>query len=116
MRKLVTYEKVIPGEEVALVCDMRINVLPKSRRKFTPHLKVWTLKDPQKSNNFQKVFNPHVSAGVADAATEDIWNNIKTALLKTTEEVCGTTRPHRWRRETWWWKRPLLPSGKFSRP
>ena len=26
-----------------------------------------------------------------------------TGLLKTTEEVCGTTRPHRWRRETWWW-------------
>ena len=43
------------------------------------------------------------SAGVADEATEDIWNNIKTGLLKTTEEVCGTTRPHHWRRETWWW-------------
>ena len=43
------------------------------------------------------------SAGVPDAATEDIWNNIKTGLLKTTEEVCGTTRPHRWRYETWWW-------------
>ena len=27
----------------------------------------------------------------------------KIGLLKTTEEVCGTTRPHRWRRETWWW-------------
>ena len=35
--------------------------------------------------------------------TEDICNNIKTGLLKTTEEVCGTTRPHRWHRETWWW-------------
>ena len=43
------------------------------------------------------------SAGVPDAATEDIWNNLRTGLLKTTEEVCGTTRPHRWRRETWWW-------------
>ena len=43
------------------------------------------------------------SAGVADGATEDIWSNIKTGLLKTTEEVCGTTQPHRWRRETWWW-------------
>ena len=39
------------------------------------------------------------SAGVADGATEDIWNNIKTGL----QEVCGTTRPHHWRRETWWW-------------
>ena len=43
------------------------------------------------------------SAGVADGATEDIWNNIKTGLLKTTEEVCGTTQPHHWRRETCRW-------------
>ena len=122
MRRFVTDVKVIPGEEVALqhqllVCDMRIDVPPKSKRKFTPHLKVWKLKDPQTSNHFQEVFNLHVStsAGVADGATEDIWNNIKTGLLKTTEEVCGTTWPHCWRRETWWWKRPLLPSGKLSR-
>ena len=44
-----------------------------------------------------------VSAGVADAATMDIYNNIKAGLLKTTEEVCATTWPHGWRRETWWW-------------
>ena len=57
-----------------------------------------------KSNYFQVFFNPHVSAsaGVADAATEDIWNNIKTGQLKTTE-VCGTTHPNHWRLETWWW-------------
>ena len=43
MRKLVTDVKVIPGEEVALqhqllVCSMRIDVPPKSKCKFTPHL------------------------------------------------------------------------------
>ena len=31
------------------------------------------------------------SAGEADGATEYIWNNIKTGLLKTTKEVCGPT-------------------------
>ena len=110
MRRLVTDVKVIPGEEVALqhqllVCDMRINEPPKSKRKFTPRLKVWKLKDPWTSSHFQEVFNLHVSAAasVADADTEDIWKNLKTGLLKTTEEVCGTTRPHRWRHETWWW-------------
>ena len=110
MRKLVTDVKVIPGEEVPLqhqllVCNMRIDVPPKSKRKFTPRLKVWKLKDPQTSNHFQEVFNLHVStsAGVADWATEDIWNNIKTGLLKTTEEVCGTIQPHHCRHETWWW-------------
>ena len=74
---------------------------PKSKRNFTPRLKVWKLKDPQTNNQFQEGFNLHVStsAGVADAATGDI----KTGLLETTEEVYGTTRPHLWRRETWWW-------------
>ena len=78
---------------------------PKPKRKFTPCLKVWKLTDPQKRNHFQEVFKLHVSAsaGVSDAAIEDIWNNLKTGLLKTTEVVSGTTRPHRWRRETWWW-------------
>ena len=80
--------RVIPGEVVALqhqllVCDMRNDVPPKSKRKFTPRLKVQKLKDPQMSTHFQEVFNLHVSisAGVADRATEDIWNNIKTGLL-----------------------------------
>ena len=111
MRKLVTDVKVIHGKEVALkhqllVCDMRIDVSPKSKSKFTPRLKDWKLKDSQMSNHFQVVYNLHVStsAGVADAATEDIfWDNVKTGLLITTEEVCGTTQPHRWRRGTWWW-------------
>ena len=40
---------------------------------------------------------------VADAATEDIWNNIKTGLPKANEEICGTTQPHHWHPESWWW-------------
>ena len=48
MTKLVTDVKVIPGEEEALqhkllVCDMRIDVPPKSKWKFIPCLKVWKL-------------------------------------------------------------------------
>ena len=78
---------------------------PKPKRKFTPRLTVRKLTDPKRRNHFQEVFKLHVSAsaGVPVAATEDIWNNLKTGLLKTTEEVCGTTRPRCWHRETWWW-------------
>ena len=55
-------------------------------------------------SNYFQVFNSHVSgsAAAADVATEDIWNNIKTGLLNTSE-VCGTTASSYWRRETWWW-------------
>ena len=56
------------------------------------------------TSKYFQVFNLHVSAsaGGADAVTEDIWNNIKTGLFKTTE-LCCTTPPNHWRCETWWW-------------
>ena len=79
MSKPVTDVKMISGEEVDLqqqlpVCDMRIDLPPKSKRKFTPRLKVWTPKDPKTSNPLQEVLKSHVSAsaGVADAATDDL--------------------------------------------
>ena len=105
---------MIPGEEVALqhqllVCDMMIDMPPQIKRKFTPRPKVWKLRDPQTCGRFQEVFKAHVPAVETEAATttEEIWAKLKTGLLKTTEEVCGTTKPHRWRRKTWWWNKEV---------
>ena len=58
---------------------------------------------------FQEVFKAHVPAVETEAATttEEIWAKLRTGLLKTTEEVCGTTKPYRWRRETWWWNKEV---------
>ena len=94
---------------------------PKTKRKFTPRLKVWKVTDSQRRNRFQEVFKLHVSAsaGVPDAATEDIWNNLNTGLLKTTEEVCGQQGPTVGVVKPGggmnMWERSLLPSGKLSR-
>ena len=43
----------------------------------------------------------------AATTTEEIWAKLKTGLLNTTEEVCGTTKPHRWSHETWWWNKEV---------
>ena len=98
--------KVIPGEEVALqhqllVCDMMIDMPPQIKHKFTPGPKVWKLRDPQTCSQFQEVLKAHVSAVETEAATstEEIWEKLKTGLLKITEEVCGTTKPHGWQLE-----------------
>ena len=105
---------MIPGEEVALqhqllVCDMMIDMPPQIKHKFTPRLKVWKLRDPQTCSRFQEVFKAHVPAVETEASTttEEIWAKLKTGLLKTTEEVCGTTKPHPWLRETWWWNKEV---------
>ena len=126
VRKLVTDVKVIPGEEVALqhqffVCDMKFDVPQKPKRKFTPRLKVWKLTDAQRRNHFQEVFKLHVSAsaGVPDAATEDIWNNLKKAFSRQLRRcvaqqgpTVGFMRPGGGMNM---WERSLLPSGKLSR-
>ena len=73
------------------------------------HRKVWKFRDPQTCSRFHEVFKAHVPAVETEAATttEEIWAKLKTGLLKTTEEVCGTTKPHRWRPETWWWNKEV---------
>ena len=44
-----------------------------------------------------------------------LTEDIKTGMLKTTE-VCGTTRPNLWHRETWWWnehiEKAIAATGK----
>ena len=101
LRKLVMDVKVIPVEVVALqhqllVCDMMIDMPPQIKRKFTPSPKVWKLRYPQKCSRFQEVYKAHMPAVETEAATttEEIWVKLKTGLLKTTEEVCGTKKPH----------------------
>ena len=51
---------------------------------------------------------------MADASTEVILNNIKTGLIKTAKEVCGTTRPNYWRRENWWWNEHVGKADNFQ--
>ena len=45
----------------------------------------------------------------------EVWIKLKTGLLKRIEEVCGTTRPHRWRCETWWWSEDVAVAVKAKR-
>ncbi|RUS70602.1 hypothetical protein EGW08_021637, partial [Elysia chlorotica] len=100
MRKFVTEVKVIPGEEVALqhqllVCDMRIDIPPKTKRKFAPRLKIWKLKDPQTSSQFQKTFKEHVSASTndTDVTTEDIWKNLNTGCSRQLKRYAAQLGP-----------------------
>ena len=68
-----------------------------------------------------QVFNSHVSAsaGVADAATEDICNNFKTGLsrqltyMAQLDPIIGALKPGG---GVSMWERLLLTRGKLSRP
>ncbi len=123
MRRMVTDVKVIPGEECApqhhlLVCDMRLKIPRLPKRKFIPRLKTWKLKDPSFRERFQECFNARITASTDEVSpdTEGLWAKLKDGLRKTTEEVCGTTKPQgRWRKETWWWNNSVDTAVKEKR-
>ena len=111
-RKRVSNVKVITGEECApqhrlVVADFSVVVQPPPKRKFTPRLKVWKLRDPEKQAEFAECFKAKVQNPIAnneaENSVEGLWTTLKGNLLKTTEEVCGTSSKHQWRRQTWWW-------------
>ena len=100
---------------------MQMAMPPKTKHKFFPRLKVWRLKDPETCTRFQEVFKEHMLFPISEAgsAAEEGWAKLKTGLLKTAGEVCGTTRPHRWRRETLWWSEEdegSIVAKRHSRP
>ena len=95
MRQLVTDVNVIPGEEVALVCDMQMARRPKTKHKFFPRLKMWRLKDPATCTRFKEVFKEHMLSpeSEADSTAEEVWAKLKTGLLKTTGMWHYTSSP-----------------------
>ena len=118
--------KVIPGKEVAmqhqlLVCDMRIDVPPKSKRKFIPRLKVWRLKD-----HHEQLFPGDIQLACKclcrcswcyhwgyleqhqEWPAQDNWSVWHNSPVLGVLKPCGGMSM---------WKRPsMLPRGKISRP
>jgi len=110
-RKLVRDVKVIPGEECApqhrlLVGDFTIALPPTTRRKFVPRCRTWKLREHEQKGHFQQLFessSSNLARPLPDDSPDSIWGNLKACLLSAADQVCGHTKEHTWRRETWWW-------------
>ena len=101
--------KVIPSEECVpqhklLICELRLRTPKPHPKPFSPKLCYWRLKEPTVQEEYERVFKSKVNAfNNVEASTEEIWNQLKTALLDTTNETCGKTKKRHHKRETWWW-------------
>ena len=110
-RKAVNDVKVIPTEECIqqhnlLICDFTVCIPSAKKCKFTHHICTWKLRDPAVSKDFQDTFKDKVAALAAVESAddvEDMWSKLKTPLLQTASDVCGLSKKHQWKRETWWW-------------
>ena len=105
--------KVIPNEECVqqhhlVVCDFAVRIPKEKKRKFTPRIRAWKLRDPATARRFQEAFKEKMTtaAGVADAPisqVESAWMKLKGPLLDAASDVCGLSKNHKWRPITWWW-------------
>jgi len=102
--------KVIPSEECVqqhqlMVCDFHVRIPKITKRKFTPRLRIWKLKDDAVTTKFRDtfIFNlanfPPIVGNHTDNV-EDVWSKFKDPLLQTASEVCGFSKNHQWRPET----------------
>ena len=48
-------------------------------------------------------------------STKEIWDHLKSTLNSAAEEVCGYTKNHQWKRETWWWDMKVDEAVKEKR-
>ena len=108
--KLAKNIKIIPSEECVpqhklLVCDQLLKPPPFYRKKFSPKLRTWKLRQPNEKAKFEQAFIDKLSDNhpeEGETSTEEIWNRLKSALLDAADNVCSKTKKHH-KRETWWW-------------
>ena len=100
--------KVIPSVECVpqhklLICELRLKTPKPHPKPFSPKLHYWKLKEST-VQEYERVFKSKVNAfNNVETSTEEIWNQLKTALLDTTNKNCGKTKKRHHKRETWWW-------------
>jgi hypothetical protein len=51
----------------------------------------------------------------SESDVEVVWYKLKTSLLDTAKEVCGTSKNYQWKKETWWWKDKVDEAIKQNR-
>lgn len=117
--KMVKDVKVIPGEECVtqhklLVGNLNLRPAVAEERPFIPKRRVWKLKDPIVSADFEEEFTKYVDENVntEECNPNNLWEGIKRALLLTTEKVCGWTRKTQWKKQTWWWNNAVSKAVK----
>ncbi|XP_045174424.2 craniofacial development protein 2-like [Mercenaria mercenaria] len=109
-RKSVQNVKVVPIEECIqqhnlVVCDFTVSIPTAKKRKFIPRIRTWKLRDQTVANEFHATFKDKVTDDAnmdSVGSVEDVWARFKNPLLETASEVCGLSKNHRWKRETWW--------------
>jgi len=82
--------------------------IPKVKmRKFKPRIRTWKLKDPAIASRFCDAFRTNMTRAAAENncrnAVENAWSKLKDPLLCAATVVCGLSKNHQWRPETWWW-------------
>ena len=96
--------KVCVPQHKLLICELRLKTPKPHPKPFSPKLRYWRLKEPTVQEEYERVFKSKVNAfNNVEASTAEIWNQLKTALLDTTNETCDKTKKRHHKRETWWW-------------
>ena len=107
--------KVIPNEECVpqhrlLVSTLKLRPSAARQRPFVPRRRVWKLNDGSVAATFAEEFSKIMNDKNSSSDPETLWNDLRNALLKASDKVCGWTRKTQWKEQTWWWNASVSAS------
>ena len=107
-QKLVKNIKCIAGEECAsqhklLVADLRIIAPKPKQRKFISKCRIWKLRREEVMTRYKVEVSQKFASLPTSESPDVLWDSYKSCLKSAAENVCGMSRNHNWRKETWWW-------------
>ena len=107
-QKFVKDAKVIPNEECVpqhrlLVSTLKLQPSAVKPRPFVPRRRVWKLNDDTVAASFAEEFSKIVNSENCEKDPDALWQDLRDALLKATDKVCGWTKKTQWKEQTWWW-------------
>ena len=101
--KVIPIEECVPQHKLR-ACELQPKTPKPHPKSFSPKLRYLKLKEQTIQKEFKRIFTSKVNAfNTAAASTEEIWNLLEKALLDTTNETCGKTKKHHYKRVTRWW-------------
>ena len=82
-------------------------------RKFEPRVRVWKLKEEKTCEEYRCMVRDKVEeAKWKGLCVNDHWQQMKSIMIESAQDICGMTKGPRRHKETWWWNEEVAEGVK----
>jgi len=96
--------------------DMWFKATKSCYRKFEPRVRVWKLKEEKTCEEYRCMVRDKVEeAKWKGLCVNDHWQQMKSIMIESAQDICGMTKGPRRHKETWWWNEEVAEGVKENK-